>query len=183
MIDIMTIVPDDKDWTWVARLPCPECGIDMPSVPRVQFAALTRVKAVAWRELLKGLSDPRLRPAPDIWSAQEYGCHVRDVLALTDYRLGLMLTLDSPVYPSWDQDAAAASGRYGEQDVAAVAGALGEAAELVAARLDGLTADQWQRTGARDDGAHFTVESFARYNIHDQVHHLYDVTGIRQFFG
>jgi hypothetical protein len=179
----MTIVPDNKDWTWVTRLPCPECGIDMPSVLRSELGALTRVKAAAWRELLNGLSDPRHRPVPDVWSALEYGCHVRDVLLLTDYRLGLMLASDSPVYPSWDQDAAAVSGRYGEQDPAAVGGALYKAAEMVAARLDGLTAEQWQRTGTRDDGAHFTVESFARYNIHDQVHHLYDATGIRQADG
>jgi hypothetical protein len=32
-------------------------------------------------------------------------------------------------------------------------------------------------TGARSDGAQFTVESFARYFIHDPIHHLYDVTG------
>jgi hypothetical protein len=24
----MTIVPDTKDWTWVLRRPCPECGFD-----------------------------------------------------------------------------------------------------------------------------------------------------------
>ena len=36
-----------------------------------------------------------------------------------------------------------------------------------------------QRTGRRSDGAHFTVETFARYFIHDPVHHLYDVTRAR----
>jgi hypothetical protein len=33
----------------------------------------------------------------------------------------------------------------------------------------------WSRTGARSDGARFTVDSFARYMIHDPVHHLHDV--------
>lgn len=110
----------------------------------------------------------------------EYGCHVRDVLRLTDYRLTLMLTADGPVFPSWNQDAAAISDRYGEQDPVAVAGALHEAAQMVAARLEELPGSAWPRTGTRDDGARFTVESFARYNIHDEVHHLYDVTGIRR---
>jgi len=41
-----------------------------------------------------------------------------------------------------------------------------------------VSGDQWQRTGFRSDGAWFTVESFARYFIHDLVHHLYDVTGV-----
>jgi hypothetical protein len=42
-----------------------------------------------------------------------------------------------------------------------------------------VTGDQWERTGRRSDGARFTVETFARYFIHDPVHHLYDVTGQR----
>jgi hypothetical protein len=42
-----------------------------------------------------------------------------------------------------------------------------------------VSGDQWQRTGRRSDGACFTVESFARYLVHDAVHHLYDVTGAR----
>jgi hypothetical protein len=47
-------------------------------------------------------------------------------------------------------------------------------------RADGfasVTGAQWERTGSRSDGAHFTVESFGRYFIHDPIHHLYDVTG------
>ena len=53
------------------------------------------------------------------------------------------------------------------------------AAETLARRFDSLTAAQWQRTGHRSDGAHFTVETFARYFVHDLVHHLFDVTGVR----
>jgi hypothetical protein len=34
-------------------------------------------------------------------------------------------------------------------------------------------------TQRRGDGARFTVESFARYLVHDPVHHLFDVTGAR----
>jgi hypothetical protein len=84
----MTIVPDDKDWTWVLERPCPECG-------------------------------------------------------------------------------------------AVVAADLLAAAATLADRFDGVSGDQWQRTGARSDGAQFTVETFARYFIHDPVHHLHDVTGRR----
>jgi len=34
------------------------------------------------------------------------------------------------------------------------------------------------RPGFRSDGARFTVESFARYFVHDLAHHLHDVTGV-----
>ena len=42
-----------------------------------------------------------------------------------------------------------------------------------------VTGPLWERPGRRSDGARFTVETFARYFIHDPVHHLYDVTGAR----
>jgi hypothetical protein len=45
----------------------------------------------------------------------------------------------------------------------------------VATSVAGLLPAQWARTGRRSDGAAFTVESFARYFVHDPVHHLHDV--------
>jgi hypothetical protein len=176
---VVTIVPDTKDWTWVLQRPCPECGLDTRSFPREAIAGMVRVNAAAWLGVLAGPGDVRRRPAPEVWSALEYGCHVCDVLWLYDERLRLMLMLDAPRYPDWDQDATAVADRYAEQDPAVVAAGLREAADVIAERFEGLSSDQWQRTGSRSDGAQFTVESFARYFIHDPVHHLYDVTGAR----
>ena len=50
-----------------------------------------------------------------------------------------------------------------------------EAAARLADRFDGVEGDQWERTGFRSDGADFTIETFARYFIHDPIHHLHDV--------
>jgi hypothetical protein len=174
----MTIVPDAKDWTWVLRQPCPECGLDTSSFAREDIPAMIRANAVAWREPL-GAPDVVRRPQPDKWSALEYGCHVRDVLKLYDYRLSLMMTEDDPLYPNWDQDETAVADRYDTQDPATVADELGAAAEAVAARFDAVRGAEWDRPGRRGDGAVFTVETFARYFVHDPVHHLYDVTGRR----
>jgi DinB superfamily len=177
----MTIEPDTKDWTWVLRRPCPECGLDTQSFPREDVGRMTRANAAAWHRLLTSTSTSDLssRPAPGRWSALEYACHVRDVLRLYDQRLTLMLTEDSPLFPNWDQDTTAVADRYGDQDPAVVDSELTAAAGTIAAQFDHLTPDQWQRTGHRSDGANFTVESFARYFVHDPVHHLYDVTGTR----
>ena len=87
-----------------------------------------------------------------------------------------MLTEDAPRYANWDQDATAVTERYGEQDPDLVAGELVAAAARLAERFDGVHGEQWTRTGTRSDGAHFTVESFARYMIHDPIHHLRDVS-------
>ena len=118
------------------------------------------------------------RPSDDRWSPLEYGCHVRDVYRLYRYRLQLMLDEDDPTYPNWDQDQTAIDDRYAEQDPAVVVTELRDAAESLSAGFDSVTGDAWHRTGTRGDGAHFTVETFARYFVHDPIHHLYDVTGI-----
>jgi hypothetical protein len=174
----MTIVPDEKDWTWVLRRPCPECGLDTSSFAREDIAAMILANAAGWREPLAAAGAAR-RPRPDKWSPLEYGCHVRDVLKLYDYRLTLMLTQDDPLYPNWDQDETAVADRYDTQDPATVADELTAAAEAVAARFGAGSGTQWDRPGRRGDGAAFTVETFGRYFVHDPVHHLHDVTGER----
>ena len=172
----MTIVPDGKDWTWVLERPCPECGLDTRGVAREDVSGMLRGNAQAWPAVLAA-PGARDRPEPGTWSPLEYGCHVRDVFRRFDGRLVLMLTEDGPLFPNWDQDATAVADRYGEQDPAAVSADLVAAAGILADRFDGVSGDQWQRTGFRTDGAQFTVETFARYFIHDPVHHLHDVTG------
>ena len=79
----MTIVPDDKDWTWVLQRPCPECGLDTRGIAREDVAGMLRANAQAWPAVLAG-ADARHRPAPATWSALEYGCHVRDVFRRFD---------------------------------------------------------------------------------------------------
>jgi hypothetical protein len=175
----VTIVPDTKDWTWVLQRPCPECGFDTQSFPRGVVAAQLIANAAAWREVLAGPGDVRLRPRPDVWSPLEYACHVRDTCRIYARRLELMLTRDDPTFDNWDQDATAVADRYDQQDPAAVSDELTAAARHLAAGFAAVPDDGWQRPGSRSDGASFTVESFARYFIHDPIHHLCDVTGRR----
>jgi hypothetical protein len=171
------IVPDDKDWTWVLERPCPECGFDATLIDPTDVADMVRGNAAAWVTLLRTPVDElRRRPAPDRWSTLEYAAHVRDVFRLYRTRLGLMVDHDDPLFANWDQDATALDEHYNDQDPAAVSADLATAAEALAVGFKAVTGDGWQRTGRRSDGASFTIDSFARYLIHDPVHHLWDVT-------
>ena len=173
----MPIVPDTKDWTWVLERPCEECGFDASTFPPDEVPTLLRDNTGQWQELLTA-TDPELltrRPSEDRWSALEYACHVRDVFRIYDYRLGLMLGHDDPSFPNWDQDASAVEERYNEQDVGTVTRDLLAAGTTLAASFDSVTGVAWERTGNRSDGARFTVDTFARYLVHDPVHHLVDV--------
>jgi len=100
-------------------------------------------------------------------------------MALYEERLTLMLTEDGPRFANWDQDATAVEDNYAAQDPAVVAAELTAAADVIAAHFETVAGDQWQRTGSRSDGADFTIETFARYFVHDPIHHLHDVTGAR----
>ncbi|OLF16468.1 DinB family protein [Actinophytocola xanthii] len=164
--------PDTKDWTWVIERPCPECGYDGNTVSGPEVPALLRRNAAAWPAVLAA-PEARRRPEPDRWSPLEYGCHVRDVFRVFAERLHLMRTEDDPHYPNWDQDETAVRDRYGEQDPATVAAELVESAETLAAAFERV--DDWTRPGSRSDGARFTIDTFARYLLHDPVHHLHDV--------
>jgi hypothetical protein len=110
-----------------------------------------------------------------MWSPLEYGCHVRDVFRKFDERLQLMLKEVDPHFENWDQDTTALEDDYPSQAPSEVAAALKEAAESLARHFDAVTSDQWGRRGFRSDGSAFTVESIARYLMHDPVHHLWDV--------
>lgn len=170
-------MPDTKDWTWVLRERCPQCGFDSRSPQRSDLAALCREVGDQWEAALSVNAAPRQRPAPQVWSPLEYGCHVRDVFDLFDVRMRLMLAEDGASFANWDQDETAIAEDYAGQDPQVVSAELGRSADGYASVLDGLAPAQWERSGSRDGGATFTVDSLTRYLLHDAIHHLVDVTG------
>ncbi len=168
--------PDDKDWTWVLDRPCPDCGADVGALSITEIAALNRSNAAGWHQVLTAGNDVSQRPSDDVWSPLEYAAHVRDVFKLFAVRLELMLSEDNPEFANWNPNETAEAERYDLQDPAVVAAELVEAANLLADRFESLSPDQLDRPGRRSDGAVFSVLTFARYEIHDPLHHLWDVT-------
>lgn len=171
------IEPDGKDWTWVLARPCPECGYDAAAITGRDVAGLLRDEVAGWRTALAGSpAAVRGRPSPRTWSVLEYGAHVRDVCRIADGRFGLMLAEDDARFADWDQDAAATADSYATQDPARVSDELAAAAGALADLLDGVGPDGWSRTGLRSNGSAFTVDTLARYVLHDVVHHGHDIT-------
>jgi hypothetical protein len=172
----VNIPPDTKDWTWVLREPCPDCGFDASLPARDDLAPLVREVARRWQAAMASVDDVGRRPDPIVWSPLEYSCHVRDVFAIAAYRVGLMLDEDDPLFANWDQDETAVAEDYGSQDPDVVVPDLVARAQEFADALAAVGPDQWERSGRRSDGAVFTVESCGRYLLHDPIHHLTDVT-------
>jgi hypothetical protein len=169
------IEPETKDWTFVLDEACPECGFDTREISGRDVPALIRDNVAVWPGRL-ARPDARTRPDDSTWSPLEYACHVRDVYLRFAQRLELMRAQDDPLFPNWDQDAAAVADRYGEQDPATVAAELQAAGEAIAQAFEAVPDGEWSRIGRRSDGAKFTIDSLARYFVHDSVHHVHDVT-------
>ncbi len=180
MADPVVPEPDHKDWTWTLDRSCSECGYEANNYDRSEIGAKIRASAATWRGLLSGGDIVSKRP-PDgdpnspVWSALEYGAHVRDVYELFADRFDKMLKKKNPKFRDWDQNKAAVKGKYHKQDPDQVAYGLAVAAGAMADRFDKVSDDGWARTAERSDGASFTVESFGRYLLHDIEHHIHDV--------
>lgn len=168
------IIPDNKNWTWVLERQCGECGFDASMFDPTRTAEALRDQVRRWESVLER-EDVKARPRPGVWSPLEYGCHVRDVFRKFDERLKLMIETVDPAFENWDQDATAIEDRYDLQDPAKVAEELAVGGFSLAARFEAVKQNQWTRRGIRSDGSVFTVDSIAKYLMHDPVHHLWDV--------
>jgi hypothetical protein len=168
--------PDTKDWTWVLDRTCEFCGFDSRHVATADLAEAIAGLVPPWRHVLTR-ADVAERPAPGVWSALEYACHVRDVFEVFAERAELILTDDDARFHDWDGDATAIAERYWQQDPAKVADELALRGRHVAAVFAGAPEHAWGRRGLRSNGSVFTLESLGRYLLHDVMHHLADVAG------
>jgi hypothetical protein len=151
----MAIVPDTKDWTWVLREKCPECGLRAGEFPPNAVADRVRADLPRWTAVL-ARADARQRPDESTWSPTEYACHVRDVFTLFAERARLILEADEPHFANWDQDETAIANEYAAQEPAGVSEQLVAAGLANAEVWAGVRDDAWDRRGFRGDGAVFT---------------------------
>jgi len=168
--------PDTKNWTWVLERSCDECGFNGMGMDPSSVAGKIRTNAAAWRSVLKNPNVAKRPPSSDdgpIWSALEYGAHVRDVYEVYVERVLLMMKKDNPQFPDWNQDATAVEKDYISEDPDKVSYALAVNAGKMADLFDKVR--DWDRPGMRSDGSNFTIGSIAVYLLHDPVHHLDDV--------
>jgi SAM-dependent methyltransferase len=169
-----TLARDTKDWTWVLERACDECGFDAGGFDRNAIPRAFRRNAHVWFALLAD-PDAGERMRADRWSTLEYACHVHDVHQIYHDRVSQMLAEDNPLFDNWDQDQSAIDGHYAGQLPAIVGPTLVAAAYAMSDLYDSVPPLAWHRRGRRSDGHEFTVESLARYQLHDVVHHLHDV--------
>jgi S-DNA-T family DNA segregation ATPase FtsK/SpoIIIE len=155
---------------------CGECGFDYDAVPEEAIGASLRAETDAF---VKGLSagDLRKRPSPEVWSALEYACHVRDVLQVQIGRVARGLGEETPSFRPMQRDERAARLRYNEQDPLVVREQLLDAATALAEVFDGLDEAQLARTVTYNWPAEMVrpLRWVGRHTVHELLHHRLDV--------
>ncbi|MGO8725039.1 MAG: DinB family protein [Acidimicrobiales bacterium] len=124
----------------------------------------------------------RTRPAPRVWSALEYACHMRDVFLIQRERLYLALVEECPSFAKMYRDERAVLARYGAEDPDDVIRELKVAAEMLAWAFEGLDETQLQRRCIYNfpEPTERNVLFLGRQAVHEGEHHLRDIdAGLR----
>ena len=160
---------------------CAECGFDPSELrPRDMVVAIRSFGRRYRAPLTRGLPGEdlddivRRSPGEGVWSALEYGSHVRDIFRVFDDRVRAALARREPAEPvvDWEGRVATASPDLERE---AVADDLDDAADSLATTLGELNADEWDLPGLTGRGREGAVADLATIAVHEGSHHLLDV--------
>lgn len=155
---------------------CAGCGLRASEPAVASLAGLIRDAAHRFGTVLAEADDDavRTRPAPEVWSALEYGAHVRDTLGVFTERIVRTRQEDEPELGWWDHEAAIAEGFTNELEAALVVDDLVEHAARLADVLASMPPEAWDRAATRRGTERFTIELMARFTLHEVMHHRVD---------
>ena len=157
---------------------CGECGFTYAQLGAPE--ALSIVRAVPDRARSTALlaADPRRRPEPDVWSALELVCHLRDVYVTSTIRLHRVRTEDDPALEPMLNDLRTRRFRHNELDLLAVLAELALVVDGFGDEVARVKDDGWTRTATRLPGERRTALWFVRNAAHEGVHHIRDITQV-----
>ncbi|HEY6624217.1 MAG TPA: DinB family protein [Acidimicrobiales bacterium] len=162
---------------------CGECGYVYGSVASGDIPDTLRAIGDRYRDAildpaLEGLV--RIRPAPDVWSALEYACHVRDVLLIQRDRAILALVEDTPSYAPMHRDERVLLAGYEKEQVAEVASELVMAANLMAKLFEGLSPEQLTRPCIYNypEPTERDLSWLGQHTVHEATHHFDDLESV-----
>lgn len=161
---------------------CEECGFDYEALGHDEavaaLAGLGRRYRAPLTRFLPGEDGPAMLRAHALegtWSALEYACHVRDVLAVQAERIDLALKEDEPSLEPMRREERVTEMRYNEQDPVAVADELAANGAALAELGTGLDEGARSRTLVYHDYGVQSVEWVLVHTVHEGEHHLLDI--------
>jgi DNA segregation ATPase FtsK/SpoIIIE, S-DNA-T family len=158
---------------------CGECRFEYESVAPGAIGATIEARSATIAGLLRATPADRLAAhrAAGVWSALEYGAHVRDVVLAQRERLVLVLVEDRPSFARMYRDERVELLGYAGEDPATVADQLEQAAALTGRAFRRRTAAELARPLVYNYPAPMDVDLLwmGRHTVHEAVHHLGDI--------
>lgn len=163
---------------------CAECGFAHDSLPIGRTPDALRELGGRYRiPLTRGLPGEdlhallRAHPLPATWSALEYACHYRDVLAVQRDRLERARVEDGYAPEPMRREERVLELRYNEQDPGKVAGEIAANAVTLAEQVETFAPSDWERTMTYNfpERAERPLTWVVRHTVHEGEHHLLDV--------
>jgi ADP-ribose pyrophosphatase YjhB (NUDIX family) len=161
---------------------CGECGFAYHEADAPNAAVAIRDGVATFAEVLRTIGDDAAhrRPAADVWSVVEYGCHLRDVLLVQrDRVLQARFAPEGvpPEPPAMLRDERVDAEGYADSAPGDVARQLTDAAALFANVLDRLSPDHWNKTIVYRFPYAWerSLRWVAVHTVHEVQHHLHDV--------
>jgi hypothetical protein len=151
--------------------PCRECGFDW-SISFGDTLSLAESLPERYDYLLIGRDGSERHPDL-IWSACEYTCHVVDNFRIWGERLAGAALGSMALIAPYDSDLLAAARAYASVPLVGALWALGRAQSDWRAAVD--LADESGVVLHHPSRGEQAVEEVARGNVHDAVHHLWDI--------
>jgi DNA segregation ATPase FtsK/SpoIIIE, S-DNA-T family len=161
---------------------CEQCGFDYAQLVIADSSdqLRSRVSAIVAELRERPIEVLRTRPSPTVWSALEYGCHVRDVLFVQRDRALLALVEDNPRFPPMYREERVTNARYETQDPAELREELTVAVRMLAELAGELTEEELSRPCVYNfpEPTQRDVGWLFRHTMHEVVHHLMDVRDV-----
>jgi DinB superfamily len=112
-----------------------------------------------------------LRDGPDGWSVLFIACHLRDYEVAWRERVERMLVEEHPTFVHFDHHAVIETHAYAEQDLRAVLADIAARRAALLARLEGLSDEEWLRTGLHpEQGPGSVLDVAINAGLHDLDH-------------
>jgi DNA segregation ATPase FtsK/SpoIIIE, S-DNA-T family len=158
---------------------CPECGFDYDALASAEVPGELLRLTEEGAGLLEGNELTR-RPSPDVWSALEYACHVRDLILVQRDRLVIAVAEDKPGFAPMYRDVRPDLTGYDEEDPALVATSLRMAAALFAQLFERLTLEQLSRKCLYNfpEPTEKDIAWVGVHTVHEAVHHTGDMRSV-----
>ena len=157
---------------------CAECGFsyDVSQAAAAGHAIRAHVAEVV--AILQSTDvDQRTRSRADLWSALEYGCHLRDVLLVQRERVLAARRVNRSGCASMGREERVDHDGYADQRPGDVARQLNDAALLFGNVLSRLATDDWDRTVIYNypQPQERSLRWLAVHTAHEVQHHLLDI--------